>query len=280
MNYLLFVICDFDIIYKYVYSVRGFFKAAHLDVDKMSFTSVLCNQTQVNLTFSHVEPFNISQSTGNATSAVSTAQSNWTSTSSLTLFVIITGSLTNISLLFIFYKRTSMRTPFGMYLINLISANIIIAVMWEPLLLAQQLYPSWTLGYSACLFRQYLAWTINAVVNWSHFLIALNRFRAVVFPVSYRHHHEIKLAIGTCLLTWFIINICTVPTVIVITQLTTLDAVGRQDCTIRYGLLREWGIISQVVLYNFPVASVLLVYPVIFYKSCCMVACFVRMREC
>ena len=154
----------------------------------------------------------------NATKSGSTLQTltNWTSTASFTIFIILTGSLANIGLLLIFYKRASMRTPFGVYLINLTVANLAISCLWEPFVLIQQLHSSWTLGYGLCLFRQYIAWTPNGANNWSHFLIALNRFWAVVFPVSYRHQHKIKLAIGTCLSTWLIINICTVPTVVVI----------------------------------------------------------------
>ena len=170
--------------------------------------SATMNNSSVIQNYSDISAANIS---ANST----TKNGNWSFGPSLTLLTILVGAFFNISLLIIFCQRATMRTAFGMYLINLIIANTMMACLWEPITLIQLYYSSWTFGYGACVFRQFLAWIIEAAINWSHFLIAINRFWAVVFPVSYRHHHKVKLATGTCLVTWLVIIVSIVPTIVV-----------------------------------------------------------------
>ena len=225
------------------------------------------NRTWANLTFENFASSTFSNITMNGTERIiNTAQSNWTSTSSFLLFIIVSGSLSNIGLLYIFCTRPSMRTAFGAYLINLTIANLLTTGLRHSIVLEQQLHPP-LLNLGFCLLRGYQSWLLNAAVNWSHFLIALNRFWAVVFPVSYRHHHNIRLAMVTCLVTWLAIIIAIVPTVTVMMKRAISAAGGERRCGVHLDLLGHWGGISQVVMYNLPVAFVILVYPVIFYKS-------------
>ncbi|GAU99931.1 hypothetical protein RvY_10864 [Ramazzottius varieornatus] len=192
---------------------------------------------------------------------------SWTLGPSLTLFTILAGTLFNISLLTLFAKRPTLRTPFGVYLMNLIIANTAMACLWEPITLIQFYYSSWTMGYGACVFRQFLAWIIEAAVNWSHFLIAVNRFWAVIFPVSYHHRHHTKFAFATCISAWLAINITIVPTILTIAKLTDPDKNGKRKCTLDTDPIGGWGPVSQLVVYDLPLVFIVALYPLIFYKS-------------
>ncbi|GAU91399.1 hypothetical protein RvY_03657-1 [Ramazzottius varieornatus] len=194
-------------------------------------------------------------------------QGFWTFSPSFTVFTVVAGTLANFAVLRLFLKRPTLRTPLGMYLINLLIVNIVMSCVLEPLNVVHHYFSAWTLGYHACVLRQYLGWTILDAIIFSHFLIAVNRLWAVVFPISYRMQYTVKVAIAICATSWMVINVCFIPTVITITYVTNPDDQGRQGCSLNTDPIGVWGPILQIVFYDLPIALVFLLYPVICYKS-------------
>ena len=113
----------------------------------------------------------------------------------------------------------------------------------------------------------YLSWVFEDLLVFAHFLIAVNRVWAVVFPFSYRIHHNTKMALVLCSTTWIVLNICYIPSAIVSTVITPPVSDGTQQCTLNFAVIGLWSAISQVVLYDLPILLVILAYPIVCYNS-------------
>lgn len=115
-------------------------------------------------------------------------------TARLTVVPGITGTIhiSNIVLNSIvlghFLKYRHLRTPFAIYLINLLSTNFACAWLQSPAKFIVGLYNSnWTVLNSAvCTVNLYGAGVVGAGTMTSHVLITINRLWALVFPLSYK----------------------------------------------------------------------------------------------
>ena len=139
----------------------------------------------------------------------------WNALSAFTLVLLITGTLGNGGLLLLFLKDRTLRTPFNVYLINLLTANFVCVVFLYPMDLMTNLHSShWLLGNRACSLYIYTTYVIEAGIFHSHALIAVNRTWALVHPLSYRNVHSGRTAIFLCLGMWSYLNISMTPEVI------------------------------------------------------------------
>lgn len=212
-------------------------------------------------------PDTLNTSTSNTT--CDELSGSWTLFPIVSLFSLVIGATLNLAVLSAFARYSSLRNSFGVYLINILVIDLTIAVIYSPLTLLEQYFPTWTFGYPACVFRWYLAWVFENIIIIAHLLIVLNRVWAVTFPFSYRTRHNTKLALLLCASSWAILNILYIPTAIATTVIVPA-AVGNftvQQCTLDTTAIGAWSPVSQLLLHDIPVLIVILSYPLVCYRS-------------
>ncbi|XP_055349786.1 thyrotropin-releasing hormone receptor-like [Paramacrobiotus metropolitanus] len=145
---------------------------------------------------------------------ISEAALNWSAFPVWILIITAAGGITNCIVLLAFLRANSSYTPFNIYLINLILANLLRLLAVGPLDVAITLFDRWPFGYAACTYYVYMEYVISSAITHSHMLITVNRIWAVTFPVSYRSHHTKAVAFAICLATWIYINALLLPELI------------------------------------------------------------------
>ena len=114
--------------------------------------TLINNDTTINYTANSTWRSNISSlmtlTTGNIT-----AQWNLLPVASLVVFVV--SLLGNMMLLLIFVKDSSLRTPFNVYIINLLIANLACILVQYPMDIITNLFNAWLLGNTACTLYLY-----------------------------------------------------------------------------------------------------------------------------
>jgi hypothetical protein len=134
---------------------------------------------------------------------------NWGAMSISNLITLIVGLIGNGGILLPFIWNRSLRTPFNIYLINLLVSNIASIVLRYPLIIYSSF--KWSFGHATCTFSLYGIFIIGAVAENAHLLIGVNRLWAVIFPISYRSHHSVKTAVFLCAGMWLYVHLIAMP---------------------------------------------------------------------
>ncbi|GAV01887.1 hypothetical protein RvY_12526 [Ramazzottius varieornatus] len=192
----------------------------------------------------------------------------WSLSASIALLATVAGGILNTALLTVHAYQRTLLNPFAVYIINLLLVDVVLAVVHGPLNVLEKYFLNWTFGQEACHFYNYLGFTFPSLVIFAHFLIAVNRVWAVTFPFSYRTQHTTKLAVTFCTTTWVVVNLCTIPTAILVSVVRpSSDDNLTLDCTIEPAKAGSWSLILEVVLYDVPLLAIILLYPFVCYKS-------------
>ena len=221
--------------------------------------------------------FDKNQSTNNTSSSLSNytnvdnsafqASLTWSVLPVVALFALLTGAILNVTVLGIFLTRRKLRSSFGVYLMNVLIIDNILVFIHGPFNIIDKYSTSWTLGWKMCAFQSYMGYTYQNLIIVAHFLIALNRVWAVVFPFSYRTHHTKKVAVMLCFSAWLVLNICNIPVALTVTVLTLGATNGSLVCDIDTATLGSWNYISQLLMFDTPILFVILAYPVVCHMS-------------
>ncbi|GAV06896.1 hypothetical protein RvY_16807 [Ramazzottius varieornatus] len=191
---------------------------------------------------------------------------NWTFDPCFALCVLASALSTTSSVLYLFIHDRSIVTPFTIFFLNLLIANLMLCIFFYPFFLVDQLYLTWPIGNSSCTLYQYSAWVIAGALCNTHALIALNRFWAVYFPDSYRRKHKKKLAFYICLGMWIYLNVGCLPGVI-LDHLWYRPPVEIKGCNFVTDAPASWLWTVQLVYFDFPILLVLGVYPLVCWKA-------------
>lgn len=119
----------------------------------------------------------------------------WTAGSVISVITLAFGLLGNSVLLFLFVKDQTLRTPFNVYLMNLLLANMLAMLLVYPLNIIDTLYSAWFLGDRVCTFYLYGTFAIQAGVFNAHQLIAVNRLWTVCqesFEIGLKNSNILK----------------------------------------------------------------------------------------
>ena len=189
----------------------------------------------------------------------------WTSGTRFSLFILVSVLVTNGSVLYIFFRRPSLLTPFTAYVINLLFANILRTLLCYPLELINSLYNTWWSGWTSCTVSLYGTWVVEAAMCNAHILIALNRLWAVSFPHSYRTRHTARFAILTCLAMWIYVHTGLLPGVIM-DVIRYRKPLATDGCILNTASQMTWSYVVQITYSALPYAVVILVYPIVCYK--------------
>ncbi|GAV01377.1 hypothetical protein RvY_12100 [Ramazzottius varieornatus] len=205
---------------------------------------------------------------GNSTTKTAPAPGNFQFIFSL--IINITATILNAVVLFLFCKSSSVRKPFNFYLANLCSANLLFTSLNYAVTLINDFLTARYPPVLFCAFLRYLTFLSGAAINTSHFLIAMNRLWAVVWPESYRRSHRSSTAarrpVIICSAMWIYIMVWLLPGVV----LDTITPRAQPDirrCSTRMVNLPVFGPLSVFVLLNIPIDIVLLTYPFILFKQ-------------
>jgi hypothetical protein len=190
---------------------------------------------------------------------------NWSVAPLFLLIISVLGFFGNGSLLIAFAKDPSLRTPFSIYLINLLVANLICIILEYPLDIVANLYSGWFLGEKACTAYLYGSFVIQAAVFNAHQLIALNRMWAAVHPISYRTRHSVRTAVLLCLGMWVYVHLAIVPELIAdaINYRLPVEASG---CVLNREAQPVSDLATQVLIYDLPSVVMLVALPVIYFS--------------
>ncbi|XP_055356486.1 histamine H1 receptor-like [Paramacrobiotus metropolitanus] len=95
-------------------------------------------------------------------------------------------------------------TSFSIYLIALYLANLVFFLAARPFLMISEVYATWTLGRSMCIFYLYVAKVVSIIPVYMHVLISVNRLWAYIFPLHYRSYHtkSVALLISLAAVAW------------------------------------------------------------------------------
>ncbi|GAV02954.1 hypothetical protein RvY_13454 [Ramazzottius varieornatus] len=214
------------------------------------------NSSQQNESFSHIN--------GTFTTVLPLRLQIWSAVPVFSLIIFIAATVANGFVLYLFARHRHLRTPFNIYVLNLVIATLIETLLQLPLYLINNLRPHWWLGSTACSIYLY-GNTIQGVMVCSHALITINRIWAVASPVTYRTHHKRKTAIVLCTAVWLYVQIFRLP-------YNLLDAVYYQrpveifGCFINKAAQPDLSIAQQVSVYIIPLAVIVCAYPYIVYK--------------
>ena len=151
--------------------------------------------------------------TGHISSSV--AAGKWTFRPVFGTFILLLVMSTNCTILWVFYRSPGLRSPFTVYVINLMVANIFNQLFSQSLNVVQMIRPIKQLGGAFCGAFLYGSYTGHAIIVNSHCLIAMNRVWAIVRPLDYRTYHTERLAVGSALVMWAFVHLVTLPGIIV-----------------------------------------------------------------
>ncbi|GAU94538.1 hypothetical protein RvY_06294 [Ramazzottius varieornatus] len=172
-------------------------------------------------------------------------------------------SCSNALVLSAFVINKQLRTPFSVYLINLLVSDLAQSLLDLPFTTMGGFLPVWPLGRKACNFSLYGKWVYSAVVRNTHSLISFNRVWALFFPIHYKQNHTNATAIWLCVATWVYVHIWLLPGLIPDDLYYRLDD---GSCQVNTTANPTWALPTQIVLYNSSVFVVAITYPAIWWK--------------
>ncbi|XP_055329581.1 uncharacterized protein LOC129582169 [Paramacrobiotus metropolitanus] len=107
----------------------------------------------------------------------------------------------NSALLIFHMIKPAFITDFTIYLLFLYMANVVYLVGAQPLLFWSEIsgYDIGQLGFKVCIFFNYIQRVASIIPLMCHFLVAVNRFWALQYPLCYRDRHNKKVATAICL---------------------------------------------------------------------------------
>ncbi|XP_055354841.1 uncharacterized protein LOC129600375 [Paramacrobiotus metropolitanus] len=126
-------------------------------------------------------------------------------------------------------------------------------------------YGFWWMGFQACSLYIYTDYVMVGVSMHSHVLITINRIWALVFPVSYKHHHNFKTAWLVCLAMVVYVHVFCLPGFLMDLMYYRVDS--DESCGLDIDLLQEWSILVQIVIYDFPIIFIVASYPFLLRKQ-------------
>ncbi|XP_055348845.1 probable G-protein coupled receptor No18 [Paramacrobiotus metropolitanus] len=191
----------------------------------------------------------------------------WSSIPILDVIILPLTVLFNGVILLLFLIDSNLRSPFTVYLANLLFSNVLYAVLVTPLDILLSLFPRWIFGSGACRLYIYSSYLMATVTAHCHLLITLNRLWAVQWPLSYAHRHSTKIAVGICAGMWVYVNVGLLPGIItyIVKYQKPVEVYG---CSILLAdeALLGFRYFNQLYLFDLVNVFIPAVYPYLWYR--------------
>ncbi|XP_055351463.1 5-hydroxytryptamine receptor 1B-like [Paramacrobiotus metropolitanus] len=178
---------------------------------------------------------------------------------------VATTLLLNFAILALYVRHRSLRTPFAVYLINLLVANLLFTALLFVDHMIKLVQPGWQSRAAVCDAYLYAWYPAAMAMTWAQVLVVQNRLWAVTFPFSYRLYHSHRVAVAVCVVKWMFVHILTLPFLILEFRLYRRPFAER-GCDINYQAQYITAHALQVCIYDFPVIAVVALYPIIWYR--------------
>ncbi|OWA50875.1 hypothetical protein BV898_15378 [Hypsibius exemplaris] len=207
--------------------------------------------TESNVTFS------------NLTGASESLTPIWALTSTFFLAVCIIGTIANFIGLVLFAKNPQTITPFEVYVINLLGANLANLLIQYPLAIKANLYDSgWNMGNHACSLYLYSLNILDGGIVNSHAIISINRAWALVHPLSFRRAHTKRFTLTVCGIMWLYIHAAQ-GSFWLADLLYFRVNVQVKGCMFNTEKLRTWTNVDAVVVYITPLLAIVLSFGIV-----------------
>ena len=153
----------------------------------------MANFSAINIV-SNITLNRISENSTNKTgyNALLLQQVDWTPTAISNLVIALLGLTENVGLLLLFGVTNSLRTPFTVYLMNLLIANICLVSVQYSVELITDLYHRvpWFMGDGVCSLYLYAVWVLQGTVNGTVFLLYETPLNLIATNTSKQHTGE------------------------------------------------------------------------------------------
>ncbi|XP_055334061.1 alpha-2B adrenergic receptor-like [Paramacrobiotus metropolitanus] len=166
----------------------------------------------------------------------------------------------NGSILALFLVTRRFQIPFNIYLINVITSNIVFALLENPLDILNSISSYWWLGNTWCTVYLYAINVSCGIVMQSHMLMTTNRIWAVTFPHSYRQHHSVRSAALLVIAVWLLVHIVSLPGLIMDATLYRLP-IATTGCIINTVEMPVWSVMMQLIIFTVPNLCIIVAYP-------------------
>ncbi|XP_055356060.1 neuropeptides B/W receptor type 1-like [Paramacrobiotus metropolitanus] len=196
-------------------------------------------------------------------SNVTELQWNGTATSQA-VFSAVT-LIINAYVLYLLIRHDNLRTPFNLYLINLLSANIFLTLP-DPFRVMNAVELRWSFTSLACNVVIYSDWVGSAGVLHAHLLITLNRVWASTFPISYRNYHTFKMAGLLCILMWGYSHLLPGPLLVIDYFYNRPNMENTTECSVVSDQQPGYAKFLEIWVYDAPVFLIFLSYPFLYWK--------------
>ncbi|XP_055342121.1 5-hydroxytryptamine receptor 1D-like [Paramacrobiotus metropolitanus] len=138
----------------------------------------------------------------------------WNTFAIIMLITAATTAILNMLVLVTFFRGTAFHTPFNIYLVNLMAANLLHILLVKPFDLISTVARGWNLSFSTCTYYLWASYIVDSGMYHATALIAINRIWAVTFPVSYKYRHTRVAAGCICLGSWVYVHTLQLPEII------------------------------------------------------------------
>ncbi|XP_055340771.1 kiSS-1 receptor-like [Paramacrobiotus metropolitanus] len=171
--------------------------------------------------------------------------------------------LLNFGVLIILFVEKHLRTPFNVYIIVLLSSNILYVGL-NNILMVLAPHGHWWIGGQACTLRIYCRYIVVTITIHSHVLISINRAWALFWPISYRHHHTTTVAWLLSLGMVMYVHVCQLPALILDGLYYRVST--EKDCRFNSKAQNAWATFSTVWVFDMPKVFILVCYPFLLWK--------------
>lgn len=199
-------------------------------------------------------------------SGVSFRGPDWGFVAIYNLIVTIVSFLANGSVMALLLVNPSLRTPFNIYLMNLVSANFVFACVVSPAAIINNLYSGWWLALGYCSFLIYCQKVLESGIRVLHSLITLNRVWAIFWPLSYRRHHKVRTVYQICAFAWLFVLANVLPGLLLdysYYRLPTVINGTAVPCGLNTRAQWSWVLTTQLEFSDLTTLVMIVAYPVI-----------------
>ncbi|XP_055344504.1 histamine H1 receptor-like [Paramacrobiotus metropolitanus] len=159
-------------------------------------------------------------------------------------------------------------TPFTTYLLALYIGNLVFLFTTWPLSILRDWMGYWTLGSPLCIFSLYISKVFSAVTVSLHVLIAINRWWAIKYPISYRNRHNKAVAAWMCFAAF-----CWPHTLglagFVVEVVQHYQPVLNPQCRLFYGSMLDWNRAENIIYRHIPLIIIVVIYLFLTSKRWC-----------
>ncbi|GAU89593.1 hypothetical protein RvY_02127 [Ramazzottius varieornatus] len=110
----------------------------------------------------------------------------------------------NFFVILLFFVSSHLRTPFNYYLLNIAVNDFLTGAIDMPYYAFFTYYGYWPLSDIHCTIWMFFDFSVPFASLWGVVTVSLDRFWAVTWPLSYRHHNTVKKAFILIAAGWFI----------------------------------------------------------------------------